>query len=84
MLDWAVAVLRLIDDRTVCIFPYNIPFPSSPPYPGFKPVEDWLSEQFPDCITEVMYMEAMPEGGPVLKVCFQNSVDLVTFILKKA
>lgn len=83
MVEWEATVLRVIDDRTVLIHTYNVPAFSVPPYPGFRAVEEWLVEHFPDSTIEVMYMEGMPEGGPMLKVAFQDSKDLMQFILAK-
>lgn len=77
-MTWQVNIIKNLGSNTVWCFPYNIPVPSQPPYPGFEVLENWLASNF-DCSYQRLYNE----GNPVLEVVFSREEDLFLFVLKK-
>lgn len=77
-MTWQVNIIKNLGSNTVWCFPYNIPVPNQPPYPGFEVLENWLDENF-NCFHRRLYNQ----GNPVLEVVFASKEDLFLFMLKK-
>ena len=75
---WQVNIVKQPGPETLWCFPYNIPVPAYPPYPGFEVLEKWLDDNF-TCSYERLYNN----GNAVLEVIFYNQEDLFLFLLKK-
>jgi len=59
-------------------FPYNIPVPSYPPYPGFQVLETWLKYNYPNTTYQVNYND----GNPRMEIKFQDDKDAMLFKLR--
>ena len=74
--NWAVEIVKC-EGRIVWAWPYNVPTPALPPYPGFEILERWLEEYYPDSSVERLYNG----GSPVLEIKFGSLEDAFMFVL---
>lgn len=74
---WAIDI-RYAKNNIVWAFPFCIPEPQYPPYPGFDVLEGWLYENCIDYQTNRLYNN----GNPVLEIRFKTEQDAMMFVLR--
>ncbi len=82
--SWSVKIVKSwrLDDLWMCdCFPYNVPTPAYPPYPGFDVLKIWLDTNCPSMTYEVKYKNTESLSA-VLEVAFVDEEEAMMFILR--
>jgi len=74
---WAIDI-RHAKNNVVWAFPYHVPEPSYPPFPGFDVLEGYLHEHYVGYSTNRLYNN----GSPVLEIKFATEQEAMMFVLR--
>jgi hypothetical protein len=84
--SWLVKIVKSwrLGNLWICdCFPYNVPTPAYPPYPGFEVLKIWLNLNCPTAAYEVKYKN-LDSLSAVLEVTFNDPEEAMMFRLSCA